>query len=154
MAYHNQEESNDPVWQLLSRSGEPRIEDSFSRLLVEATRTTYQDSSPAPSIRQLFSGAPFGWQAAAAAIVLVSASLGLTGLLSDPDPARLSVSVEADVSIAIVDWKNHDESSSGLAPLDDILATDELDKMLQIEEGDSLENEDLLLLLIPDWELL
>jgi hypothetical protein len=154
MPNHYQEESNDPVWALLSRSANPRISSSFSRTVVGSVQGIAQESAAPPGIRQLFASAPAGWQAAAAAIVVVSTSLGLLGLLSDPDPARMSANVETDLSIAIADWDSREESPASLSPLDDILVTDELDKMLQIEEADSLEHEDLLFLLVPDWELL
>lgn len=141
MPNHDQEESNDPVWALLSRSAKLRISSSFSLTMVGRVQSISQDSPAPPGIRQLFASAPVGWQAAAAAILLVSTSVGLLGLLADPDPAGLSTTVEKDMSIAIADWDSRDDSPAHLSPLDDILATDELDKILQIEDADSLESE-------------
>ena len=151
----DEQEANDPVWQLLPRASVTPVHKQFRDSVIARAIPTYQESAPpSAGILQLFSSAPAGWRAAAAAVVIFSVGIASVGSLTSTNTGKLVSELDQDVGIVISYWSDYTTSPSQFAPLEEALATEALDNILRIEDGDSLDDEDLLLLLFPDWELL
>lgn len=161
------DEQDDPVWDLLSRAGRTLPRSGFSSQLARLAQQEQQErqrpeeaSEPAPreGFFALFGSAPAAWRAAAAAIVVFSACVAVFGLSSGPrgsGPATPGSGIPVATSASAVPSGVTGRSAvSELLPIEEALATEELEMLLQIEDSQSLNDADLLLLLVPDWELL
>lgn len=154
----NEDESIDPLWQLLPQAGEVVVDPDFSRKVTALASQSEQDASLPVSCFSAFASASAGWRAAAAAAIFMSASLVSLGIFGGPQSSSLETRIKiasTDAAVATTDYTNIAPAMrSSISPLDEMLAADELDSVLSIQDSEALDDEDLLILLFPDWELL
>ena len=153
MDHNAEEEESDSVWRLLRSSRRVRAPESFSRKVAKHALLQAQESAIRPSaIRpigflRLVRQAPVAWKMAAAAVFGFGFFVASISIYS-PSP------LDSEATSAATSAATSEKDEPSLAPFDDTFAIEEIDMILRIQDPDALEEEDLLLLLLPDPELL
>ena len=170
-------DENDSSWQLLRSAKQVTARPSFADEVVsrvarepqepraphELESKRVRELSGSDNVWRLIKFAPASYQVAAAAIVVLTLTLVGISVFSPSDQSENDAgnggSFAEDVVPNAPDWADVDdvttgEDDSALAPFEDTFAVEEIDSVLGIEDPEALEDEDLLLLLLPVPELL
>lgn len=154
MTQQFEQESQDQVWQLLKRADGVSVREGFAQDLSTLATSLRQEEAPPSSLYSLFVSAPGSWRTAAAAVVFLSVSFASLALLSQPDTQSFAAKISAEEFELASNDSPEAAPADFLLPIEEALASEELDAVLGVDDPESLEEEDLLILLFPDWELL
>lgn len=141
------EENSDAVWGLLGHARRFPSDPGFSKRVAQAA------AQERAGVWALVRFAPASWKAAAAAVLLFASIVAGVSVFSTGGVAVVSTEGQGNPG-SVAESGDFLESLGASDPIGDAFAVDGMDQLLAVDDPDALDDEDLLLLLLPDPELL